>query len=271
MTVSVREPVVAGAFYPRSAAQLGRELDQLLPSGTAPHPLLACVAPHAGYIYSGRVAGELYGHLEVPRRVVVLGPNHTGLGAPVAVAPDDAWSTPLGPVPVDRELAALLLARHPDATSDPGAHRREHSIEVQLPFLLRRRPDVTVLPVCLKHLGYAGCERLGESLAVIADELGEPLGVVASSDMTHYQPDAEARDLDHRAIVQMLARDPAGLYETVHREGISMCGVVPATVALVAARLMGATSAHLSSYATSGDVSGDRGAVVGYAGVCFVA
>ena len=271
MTLSVREPAVAGAFYPRNAAQLDRQLDQLMPSDAALHPLLACIAPHAGYIYSGRVAGQLFGHLELPRRVVVIGPNHTGLGAAVAVAPDDAWNTPLGPVPVDRELAELLLARHPDASRDPGAHRREHSIEVQLPFLLRRRPDVTVLPVCLRHLGYAGCERLGESLAVIADELGEPLGIVASSDMTHYEPDAEARDRDHRAIVQMLARDPAGLYEIVHREGITMCGVVPATVALVAARLMGATSAHLSSYATSGDVSGDHSAVVGYAGVCIVA
>ena len=271
MTLSVREPAVAGAFYPGTAAHLDRQLDQLMPSDAAPHPLLACVAPHAGYVYSGRVAGQLFGHLELPRRVVVMGPNHTGLGAPVAVAPDDAWATPLGPVPLDRELGELLLARHPDACRDPVAHRREHSIEVQLPFLLRRRPDVTVLPVCLKHLGYAGCERLGESLAVIADELGEPLGIVASSDMTHYRPDAEARDLDHLAIVQMLARDPAGLYETVHREGITMCGVIPATVALVAARLMGATSAHLSSYATSGDVSGDRSAVVGYAGICLVA
>jgi AmmeMemoRadiSam system protein B len=130
---------------------------------------------------------------------------------------------------------------------------------------------VTVLPVCLKHLGFPGCQRLGEALAGIADEIDEPLGIVASSDMTHYRPAAEARTLDHRASVQMLARDPEGLYQTVHREGITMCGVIPATVALVAANLIGATSAHLSSYATSGDASGDWNAVVGYAGVCLVA
>jgi len=268
MILSVREPAVAGAFYPSSAAELDRQLDQLMPYGAPPHRLLACIAPHAGYVYSGGVAGRLFAHLELPRRIVVMGPNHTGLGAPIAIAPDDAWSTPLGPQRLDRELGELLLERHPEASPDAGAHRREHSIEVQLPFLHRRRPDAIVLPLCLKHLSFLGCQRLGEALAGIADELDEPLGIVASSDMTHYRPDTEARSLDHLAIDQMLARDPEGLYQTVHHEGITMCGVIPATVALVAANLMGATSAHLSSYATSGDVSGDLSAVVGYAGVC---
>ena len=269
MKLSVREPVVAGAFYPGSAAELDTQLDQLMPSGPEPHRLLACIAPHAGYAYSGSVAGKLFGHLELPRRIVVMGPNHTGVGAAIAVAPEDAWSTPLGPQRIDRELGELLLARLPEARLDAGAHRREHSIEVELPFLRRRRPDLVVLPLCLKHLDFAGCRRLGEALATIADELDEPLGIVASSDMTHYRPDAEARSLDHLAIERMLARDAEGLFQTVHREGITMCGVIPATVALVAADLMGATSAHLSSYATSGDVSGDRGAVVGYAGICL--
>jgi hypothetical protein len=269
MKLSVREPAVAGAFYPGSPAELDRQLDQLMPSGPEPHRLLACIAPHAGYVYSGAVAGKLFGHLELPRRIVVMGPNHTGLGAAIAVAPEDAWATPHGPQRIDRELGELLLARLPEARLDAGAHRREHSIEVELPFLRRRRPDAVVLPLCLKHLDFARCRRLGESLAAIADELDEPLGIVASSDMTHYRPDAEARSLDHLAIEKMLARDAEGLYQTVHHEGITMCGVIPATVAIVAARLMGATAAHLSSYATSGDVSGDRAAVVGYAGICL--
>jgi AmmeMemoRadiSam system protein B len=248
---------------------LRHQLDQLVPADEQRHDLLACIAPHAGYVYSGGVAGKLFGHLDLPRRVVVLGPNHTGAGAEVAVAPHHQWETPLGPETVDRDLAERLLARFPEATLDDRAHGREHSIEVQLPFLHRRRPDVEILPVCLSHLSEMDCVRLGETLADLFEELGEPAGIVASSDMTHYQPDNIARELDRKAIDAALARDPTLLYDTVHREGITMCGVVPATVALVAANRLGASGAHLVAYATSGDASGDYSAVVGYAGVCI--
>jgi len=269
MTRSSREPAVAGSFYPGRASELERQLDHLIAAETDHHWLLACVAPHAGYVYSGAVAGRLFGHLELPRRVVVLGPNHTGVGARQAVAPDDAWGTPLGPRPIDQDLARRLMERHLELVPDPSAHLHEHSIEVQLPFLARRRPDLQLLPLVLKHLSFDECLELGEALAEVAEELDEPLGIVASSDMSHFLPDDEARAIDHRAIDAMLARDARELYDTVHRDGISMCGVVPATVALVAANLLGATSAHLTGYATSGDVNGDYGSVVGYAGVCI--
>lgn len=269
MRPSVREPAVAGTFYPGRAAELERQLDHLIPARPDHHRLLACVAPHAGYVYSGAVAGGLFGHLELPRRVLVMGPNHTGIGARVAAAPDDAWGTPIGPQPLDRDLALRLAERYPGVAVDSTAHRSEHSIEVQLPFLTRRRPDIQVLPLCLKHLGLDECLALGEAIAEVAEELDEPLGIVASSDMSHFVPDDEARTLDHRAIDAMLARDPRGLYETVHRDGISMCGVVPATVAITAANLLGAISAHLTGYATSGDASGDYRSVVGYAGICI--
>ena len=157
MSLSVREPAVAGAFYPGRAAELERQLDHLIPAEPERHTLLACVAPHAGYVYSGAVAGRLFGHLELPRRVLVMGPNHTGVGARVAVAPDDAWGTPLGPLPVDRDLARRLIEHHPAVTEDATAHLREHSIEVQLPFLARRRPDIRVLPLCLRHLELDEC------------------------------------------------------------------------------------------------------------------
>ena len=147
--------------------------------------------------------------------------------------------------------------------------RAEHSIEVQLPFIRRRRPDDEVLPVCVKHLDLERCLRLGAIIASVADGLDEPLGIVASSDMTHYRPDDVARDQDHRAIEAALSRSPEALYETVHREGITMCGVVPATIALAAANRMGATDAHLVAYATSGETSGDFSSVVGYAGICI--
>ena len=268
MSVTVREPSVAGAFYPLAAADLERQLDTLVETQPERHQLLACISPHAGYVYSGGVAGRLFGHLELPRRVVVLGPNHTGAGFPVAVAPHRQWSTPLGPVKVDRDLAERLVRHHPTAEFDDRAHWREHSVEVQLPFLVKRRPDIEVLPVCLQHLSVEDCLRLGAALADLVTIADQPVGIVASSDMTHYQPDAVARKLDQLAIDATLERDPRLLYDTVHREGITMCGVIPATVALEAANRLGATDAHLVAYSTSGETSGDFSAVVGYAGIC---
>jgi hypothetical protein len=269
MEETLREPAVAGAFYPGTRQELERQLYTLVPEETAHHELLACISPHAGYVYSGGVAGRLFAHLEVPRRVIILGPNHTGAGSQVAVAPQEGWITPLGEQPVDSEFAQTLVDAYPKAELDPRAHWREHSIEVQLPFLMRRRPDLEILPVVLKHLSLEECLDLGRVLAELIVELEEPVGIVASSDMSHYQPDDVARTLDHLAIDAALERDPGGLYATVHREGITMCGVVPATVALAAANLLGAVDAHLVAYATSGDVSGDFSAVVGYAGVCI--
>lgn len=264
-----REPVVAGMFYPAGAAALEAEVDRYLFTDDLRHDLVGCVAPHAGYMYSGAVAGHLYGHLTIPGRVVILGPNHTGLGRPVSVAPHAAWRTPMGSEPVDRELAALLAEELPYAEADADGHRREHSIEVQLPFLQARRPDVKILPICLQHLALDHCLTLGSALARAIERTGEPVGIVASSDMSHYEPDPVARKHDRIAIDAALTLDPVSLYDAVHQYGISMCGVIPATVMLAAVRQLGATSAHLVEYATSGDTSGDRSAVVGYAGMCF--
>jgi AmmeMemoRadiSam system protein B len=176
---------------------------------------------------------------------------------------------PLGPVPVDRELAEQLLAAYPDAESEANAHWREHSIEVQLPFLQSRRSDVTFVPVCVKHLSYDECVQLGEAIAGVVADSAEPVGIVVSSDMSHYEPDKVARELDQKAIDAALSLNPQNLYETVISNRISMCGIMPATVALAAAHRLGATAAHLVDYATSGDTSGDRSAVVGYAGICI--
>lgn len=269
MDATIRPPAVAGAFYPGTKGELERALDTLVPEHGPQHELLACVSPHAGYLYSGMVAGRLFAHLKIPRRVIVIGPNHTGAGAHIAVAPHEVWRTPLGDQAVDTDLAERLLAAVPAAELDSRAHWREHSIEVQLPFLVRRREDVVVLPVCLKRLSVDDCLELGSILAGIIREVGEPVGIVASSDMSHFQPVDVARTQDHLAIDAALDRDPAKLHGVVHRNRISMCGVIPATVALAAANRLGAREAHLVDYATSGDVTGDTASVVGYAGVCI--
>ncbi len=268
MTTTLRPPAVAGTFYSADPARLEREVRGLLAASEPPtHPLLACIAPHAGYLYSGGVAGRLFGHLELPPTVLVLGPNHTGLGARIALAPQDGWVTPLGEVAVDHELRDRLATHLPGSARDDRAHWREHSIEVMLPFLALHRPGIQVVPICLAHLGLEQCLELGRAVAAVVS--GGDIGIVASSDMSHHVSDNTARRLDHLALAPALELDPNGLYDTVHREGITMCGVVPATVALAAAIQLGATGAHIVAYATSGDVTHDRTAVVGYAGVCI--
>lgn len=269
MKANPREPAVAGAFYPGSAFELQNQLQGLVSVQERRHELLACIAPHAGYVYSGSVAGALYGHLNVPRRVVILGPNHTGRGEAIAVASHPKWRTPLGDVAVDLEFSQMLIESHASATLDDVAHRQEHSLEVQLPFLFARQPELQFVPICLGHLSLDECREFGRSLASLIVDLEEPVGIVASSDMSHYRSDGEARTLDRMAIDAALLRDPEALYETVHVNRITMCGVVPATVALAAANELGAGGAHLIAYATSGEVNGDLSAVVGYAGMCI--
>jgi AmmeMemoRadiSam system protein B len=269
METTLREPAVADAFYPADITALERELHQLVTVADHRHDLLACIAPHAGYVYSGGVAGQLYGHLDLPQRVIILGPNHTGVGARIAIAPHQRWRMPSGEQPLDVELARKLVEQVPHASFDENAHWREHSLEVQIPFLIARRPDVKFVPICLSHLGLDDSLELGRNLADLIGELGEDVGLVASSDMSHYLEDSDARTLDKMAIDAAVLREPKALYQTVHREGITMCGVVAATVVIEAANRLGASGAHLVAYATSGDISGDRSSVVGYAGLCI--
>jgi MEMO1 family protein len=260
----VREPAVAGRFYAAEPGALGRDVDRFLGAGGEPARAIGVVAPHAGYVYSGAIAGSVYARVDVPARVVVLGPNHTGLGARAALWPGGAWRTPLGEVTVDPALTAAV-ATSPLVRTDVLAHAREHALEVQVPFLQRRRADVAIGALCLAHLSFGDCAALGATVAEAARASGAL--IVASSDMTHYEPAEAARARDRLAIERILALDPEGLYDVVHREEISMCGIIPATVMLVAARLLGATRAELVRYGNSGEVSGDDDQVVGYAGI----
>ena len=265
-----REPAVAGRFYPGESEALATEVAELLaerPGGRAtaepPRSVIGLLAPHAGYVYSGRVAGATYARVDVPERAVILCPNHTGLGAAVALWPEGAWKTPLGHVAVDTELTGALAACGL-VKLDREAHRHEHALEVQLPFLQLRRPEVTIAALCLAHLSFAECQELGRAVAKAASR--RPTLIVASSDMSHYIPVRQARDKDQRALDRLLHLDPKGLYEVVRREGITMCGFIPATVMLVAALDLGAREAELVRYGSSADAGGDEDRVVGYAG-----
>lgn len=263
----VREPAVAGRFYPAGPEVLAAEVDDMLQTDEEPQPALAVVCPHAGYIYSGQVAGQVFGRVMVPQRVLLMGPNHSGRGRPVALMSRGQWRTPLGLVNIDDQLGQAILDRVAYAEEDEAAHRAEHSLEVQVPFLQRRQPHARLTPLCLSLMSAERCVDLGRALAEIISALGEPVLIVASTDMSHYLPAMRARDLDSLAIKHILALDPVGLHQTVVGQGISMCGVVPVCVALAAAVALGASRAELVAYTNSGKVTGDENDVVAYAGL----
>jgi AmmeMemoRadiSam system protein B len=266
-----REPAVAGHFYPSDPEELAGEVASFLagrPAGRAdavpPRHAFGVLSPHAGYVYSGAVAGATFARVAVPRRVVVLCPNHTGRGERVAAWPGGTWATPLGPVPVDDEMTREIVEAGL-ATPDREAHRLEHALEVQLPFLQLRRPDLSIAAICLAGLPFSRCEEIGQGLARVASR--HRALIVASSDMSHYLPAGVARAKDRLALDRILELDARGLHEVVSREEITMCGFVPATIMVVAAVAQGAREAELVRYANSGEVTGDEGSVVGYAGV----
>ena len=262
-----RQPAVAGQFYPGSEATLRAALSQLIPEHASPKQVHGIISPHAGYVYSGAIAGRVYAQIVIPATVLVIGPNHHGAGAAAALYPDGEWLTPLGPVPVNSRLNSLLLHHGPYLRSDSVAHRNEHSLEVQLPFIRYLRPDVTISALCIGHGDYAPLRDIGLGIAAAIREYGEEVLIVASSDMTHYESADAARRKDRLALDRALALDGKGLLEVCHSQRITMCGVVPATVMIEAALQLGASRADLVAYGTSGDVTGDNNQVVGYAAV----
>jgi MEMO1 family protein len=267
---AVRSPAVAGRFYPAQAEALSREVDEhlgSLPRLEKAEKALGCVVPHAGYMYSGHVAGAVYARLPARSSYIVLGPNHTGRGAPLAMMASGEWLTPLGAVPIDVELARAVRRLCHLVMEDAAAHEHEHSLEVQLPFLQRASGAFSFLPIAIGTGAYAALESLGHALARVVGEASRPPLLIASSDMNHYEPDDVTRVKDRKAIDKILALDPQGLFQVVRREDISMCGYGPTVAMLTAAKDLGARNADLVKYATSADASGDRSAVVGYAGI----
>jgi AmmeMemoRadiSam system protein B len=265
----VRRPAVAGRFYPSEPVILRRDVAAYL-SQESPRKsvrALGCIAPHAGYIYSGQVAGSVFARLEVPQLCILLCPNHTGLGRPLALVSQGSWETPLSSVPIDRDFAVALQRRFPLLEEDPTAHRQEHAIEVELPFLQIRQPELTFVPIALGTRNFEVLAQLGSALADVAAAQPQPILIVASSDMNHYESDEITRVKDESAMQAILALDARALFDVVTLQSVSMCGFGPAISMLTAARQLGATSAEVVRYATSGDVSGERKRVVGYAGI----
>lgn len=263
----IRPPAVAGRFYPSDPKELARQVDEYSFSVAEKISARACVVPHAGYMFSGHVAGAVYAQLKIPQRCILLGPRHFPRGEPMAILTEGSWQTPFGLAPVDSSLSAELARACPRLREDAVAHEREHSLEVQIPFLQRLVKEFRFVPVVLATDRYTALEELGHAVAKVVAAQADPVLVVASTDMNHYESDVITRAKDDRAIARILALEPRGLYDTVRSEGITMCGYAATVAMLVAARDLGAQEAQLVRYATSGDITGDRDQVVGYAGM----
>jgi len=270
-THDIRLPAVAGAFYPADPRQLQAMIEGFLAEWRhrgRPVPVRGAMVPHAGLVYSGICAASVFSRIRVPDTVVILSPNHRGIGtSPTGISlwARGAFSTPLGEVPVDADFAAELLERCPLVHEDRTAHLPEHGIEVELPFLQTVAPHASIVPVVLIPDAWRICLRLAEVLAEMAEARSGRVLILASSDMNHFEPATVAADKDAQALAALEALDGEQLLRVCHARGISMCGRAPAAIMAEVARRLGARQARVIDYRHSGMVSGDFDSVVGYA------
>lgn len=262
-----RQPAVSGQFYEAPPSKLSAQVSQYIDSSVKQEHVIGVVSPHAGLMYSGAVAGAVYSRIKIPRTFILIGPNHTGLGSAVSLMSSGVWQMPTGELSIDESLAGKLKSHCELVSEDILAHQMEHSLEVQLPFVLHYSSEVNIVPVTMMPVTMDICRKLGEAIADTVKDSDYPVTIIASSDMSHYETDAIARKKDKKAIDRVIAMDPEGLYNTVEENKISMCGVHPVTTMLCAAKNLGAEEASLIKYMTSGEVSGDYDYVVGYAGI----
>lgn len=267
----IRGPVVAGQFYPASPDELRKMIASMVDEKAAKKDVIGVVSPHAGYPYSGPVAGAVLSRIKFKGTFVILGPSHTGQGKPFSIMTEGSWKTPLGQVEIDSDLGKKMLAGSSHLQEDALAHQYEHSIEVQIPFLQYFKPDVRIVPIVLAHATPEIYKQIGREIAQAVKESKRDVVLMASSDMTHYEPQELAKQKDNEAIKAMLDLDEDELLKRVEEMNISMCGYAPVAALIAAAKELGAKSAELVKYQTSGDTTGDYSSVVGYAGIIFSA
>ena len=263
----IRNPVVAGQFYPASPPQLKEMIQGMVDEKAAKEEVIGLVSPHAGYPYSGPVAGATISRIKFKDTFIIIGPNHTGRGKPLSIMTEGTWETPLGEVAIDSALAKRILASSSHLEEDYPAHQYEHSIEVQLPFLQYFKPDIKLVPIILSYYSESAYKEIGKEIAKAIKELNKKAVIMASSDMTHYESQDSAQKKDTKAIEAILELNEDELLKRVDELNISMCGYAPTVSLISAAKELGATSAELVKYQTSGDTTGDYSAVVGYAGI----
>lgn len=263
----IRNPVAAGSFYPATAFRLEVEIRRHLEEGVSREEAIGAVCPHAGYIYSGPVAGAVISRIKLHDVFVILGPNHTGRGVPFSIMTEGSWLTPLGKVKINSELAAEIRDGSSFLREDTEAHLYEHSIEVQLPFLQYFKPDLTFVPLVLSVGPGEVYKEIGQAMARAIKKVGKKAVIIASSDMTHYEPHEVAKRKDSQAIEAILSLNEDELLRRVEELHITMCGYAPTVALIAAAKQLGAREAELVKYQTSAETSGDYSSVVGYVGI----
>src|SRR6266404_1928624 len=268
----VRPPAVAGQFYPATASEVDAALQTLIPSSASKRRAIAVVCPHAGWTYSGRTAGFVYSQVEIPDRVILVGPNHHGVGSDYAVYGSGSWHTPGGDVPIAEPLAADLLDNCELLAEDVRAHGGEHSLEVQVPMLLRANPNVRIVPLLIaggwpESGGRRDLREIGAAIAQTVQDYGKPVLVLASTDLNHYEEQEVSHVKDKLVLDAVVKLDEDALMAHVIDVEVSMCGVASTYIVIHAAKKLGAKRAELLDYRTSGDVSGDFTRVVGYGAV----
>ena len=264
----VRNAAVAGQFYPGREKALNEELDSMIPEVKGKIDVIGAISPHAGYMYSGGVAGEVYAKIKPKKTFVVISPNHTGYGARFALSSEN-WQTPIGKIDIDTSLLGSLEAKTSLVEIDPSAHAFEHSVEVQLPFIQRIAPSAKILPMTVQHGTLAELTEVAEAIADSIIDTQTEAVIIASSDMTHYESRESAEVKDKKAIEAVLKLDAEKLLQVVEENDISMCGYIPSAIMLLAAKKLGAKKAELVRYTDSGETTGDTLQVVGYAGMLF--
>lgn len=265
--MTVRQPSVAGQFYSDARGSLEKELSGLVDKNASKTDCLGAVSPHAGYMYSGAVAGKVLSRIKFKESFIILGPNHTGTGEPFAIMSEGSWQMPGGPVRIDSVLAKCILENSGFIKEDASAHRHEHSIEVQLPFLQYLKKDIKFVPVIISYADLDTYRKIGAELAASIRKYAKEVVLIASSDMTHYEDHESAMAKDRKAIDAIIKLDEAGLMDEIRKWNISMCGFAPTVIMLSCLKELGAKQAELVDYKTSGEISGDYSSVVGYAGI----
>ncbi len=263
----MRKPAVAGKFYSASPKKLQNEVSEFVNISAQKQFALGILSPHAGYMYSGPVAGAVFSAINLPKTFFIIGPNHPGLGEVVSISSNEEWEMPGGNVKINSKLAEIIKSKTALIKEDNESHRFEHSLEVQIPFIQNFLDEFDIVPICIRRIDYSKCEEIGIAIAESIKEYEEPVLIISSSDMTHYESKEIAERKDTMALDKITEIDPKGLFTTVQENSISMCGFIPVTIMLIACKELGATRAEMIKYMTSGDVSGDYEQVVGYAGV----
>ena len=263
----IRNPIASGRFYPAEPGPLRAMIKGMVDENAFKEDIIGLVSPHAGYLYSGPVAGAIISRVNLSDTVIIIGPNHTGQGKPLSIMTEGIWETPLGKVEIDTRLGRKIIATSRYLKEDSRAHQNEHAIEVQLPFLQYFQPSIKIVPIILGYVDGTVYKEIGKEIARAIKELDKKVVIIASSDMTHYEPQESAQRKDNQAIAAILSMNEDELLKRVHDLDISMCGLAPVVSLLSAAKQLGAKRAELVKYQTSGDTSGDYSSVVGYAGI----